>query len=110
MKGSTLVPSKVLVPVDGSPPSLRALDSVIEMMGQHSDTSLVLLNVQNISVVDRPNLCPASRRALARRNWRVRRIDLIDCDQRLSAGDVPLGTTCWSRSGLTEIPPEKGAP
>ena len=52
MKGSTLVASKVLVPVDGSPASLRALDFAIEMMGQHSDTSFVLLNVQNISAVD----------------------------------------------------------
>jgi len=41
-----------LVPVDGSPASLRALDFAIEMMGQHSDTSLVLLNVQNISAMD----------------------------------------------------------
>ena len=40
------------VPVDGSPASLRALDFAIEMMGQHSDTSLVLLNVQNISAMD----------------------------------------------------------
>ena len=47
-----MVPSKVLVPVDGSPASLRALDFAIEMMGQHSDTSLVLLNVQNISAME----------------------------------------------------------
>ena len=47
-----MVVSKVLVPVDGSPASLRALDFAIEMMGQHSDTSLVLLNVQNISAMD----------------------------------------------------------
>ena len=40
------------VPVDGSPASLRALDFAIEMMGQHSDTSFVLLNVQNISAMD----------------------------------------------------------
>jgi len=44
-----LVPSKVLVPVDGSPASLRALDFAIEMTGQNPGTSLVLLNVQNIS-------------------------------------------------------------
>ena len=47
-----MVPSKVLVPVDGSPASLRALDFAIEMTGQNSDTSLVLLNVQNISAMD----------------------------------------------------------
>ena len=51
-KGSPLVPSKVLVPVDGSPASLRALDFAIEMTGQNPDTSLVLLNVQNISAMD----------------------------------------------------------
>jgi nucleotide-binding universal stress UspA family protein len=47
-----LVPSKVLVAVDGSPASLRALDFAIEMTGQNPDTSLVLLNVQNISAMD----------------------------------------------------------
>ena len=47
-----MVPSKVLVPVDGSPASLRALDFAIEMTGQNPDTSLVLLNVQNISAMD----------------------------------------------------------
>ena len=46
-----MVPSKVLVPVDGSPASLRALDFAIEMTGQNPDTSLVLLNVQNISAM-----------------------------------------------------------
>jgi hypothetical protein len=45
-EGNTLlVPSKVLVPVDGSPASLRALDFAIEMTGQNPGTSLVLLNV-----------------------------------------------------------------
>jgi nucleotide-binding universal stress UspA family protein len=47
-----LVPSKVLVPVDGSPASLRALDFAIEMTRQNPSSSLVLLNVQNISAMD----------------------------------------------------------
>jgi len=47
-----LVPSKVLVPLDGSPASLRALDFAIEMTRQNPDTSLVLLNVQHISAMD----------------------------------------------------------
>ena len=47
-----MVPSKVLVPVDGSPASLRAVDFAIEMMGQNPDASLVLLNVQHISAMD----------------------------------------------------------
>ena len=46
-----MVPLKVLVPVDGSPASLRALDFAIEMTGQNPGTSLVLLNVQNISAM-----------------------------------------------------------
>jgi nucleotide-binding universal stress UspA family protein len=41
--------SKVLIPVDGSPASLRALDFAIEMARQNPNTSLVLLNVQTIS-------------------------------------------------------------
>jgi nucleotide-binding universal stress UspA family protein len=41
-----------LVPVDGSPASLRALDFAIEMMGLNPDTSLVLLNVHNIGAMD----------------------------------------------------------
>ena len=47
-----MVPSKVLVAVDGSPASLRALDFAIEMVGQNPDASLVLLNVQNISAME----------------------------------------------------------
>ena len=45
-------PSKVLVPVDGSPASLRALDIAIEMASQNPGTSLVLLNVQDISAIE----------------------------------------------------------
>ena len=47
-----MVASKVLIPIDGSPASLRALDFAIEMAGQNPGTSLVLLNVQNISAMD----------------------------------------------------------
>ena len=46
------MPSKVLVPIDGSPASLRALDFAIEMTGQNPGASLVLLNVQNISAME----------------------------------------------------------
>ena len=42
-------PAKVLIPVDGSPASLRALDFAIEMARQSHGASLVLLNVQTIS-------------------------------------------------------------
>jgi nucleotide-binding universal stress UspA family protein len=45
-------PSKLLVPVDGSPASLRAVDFAIEMASQNAGTSLVLLNVQNIGATD----------------------------------------------------------
>ena len=42
-------PSKVLIPVDGAPASLRALDFAIEMARPSAGASLVLLNVQTIS-------------------------------------------------------------
>ena len=47
-----MFPSKVLIPVDGSPASLRALDIAIEMASQNPGTSLVLLNVQDISAIE----------------------------------------------------------
>jgi nucleotide-binding universal stress UspA family protein len=46
-----MVPSKVLIPVDGSPASLRAVDFAIEIASQNQGSSLVLLNVQNISAM-----------------------------------------------------------
>ena len=45
-------PSKILIPVDGSPASLRAVDFAIEMASQDPGTSLVLLNVQNIRAME----------------------------------------------------------
>jgi len=44
-------PSKILIPVDGSPASLRAVDFAIEMVAQNPSTSLVLLHVQNIPAI-----------------------------------------------------------
>jgi nucleotide-binding universal stress UspA family protein len=45
-------PSKILIPVDGSAASLRAVDFAIEMVAQKPNTSLVLLNVQNIAAIN----------------------------------------------------------
>ena len=66
----------VLVPVDGSPASLRAVDFAVKMASQTPGTSLVLLNVQNISAI----AAPASRRQLHNRlprpsgeRWRNRK-------------------------------------
>jgi nucleotide-binding universal stress UspA family protein len=47
-----MFPSKVLIPVDGSPASLRAVDFAIEMATQNPGASLVLLNVQNIGATE----------------------------------------------------------
>ena len=41
----------ILVPVDGSPASLRALDYAIKMASQTRGSSLVLLNVQNLGAM-----------------------------------------------------------
>ena len=45
-------PSKVLIPVDGSPASLRALDFAIEMARQHPGASFLPLKVQAISATE----------------------------------------------------------
>jgi nucleotide-binding universal stress UspA family protein len=44
--------SKILIPVDGSPASLRAVDFAIEMVGHNWGTSLVLLHVANLPAID----------------------------------------------------------
>jgi len=44
--------SKILVPFDGSPASLRAVDFAIAMANQNPGTSLVLLNVQNLGATE----------------------------------------------------------
>jgi hypothetical protein len=50
-----MAPSKISIPVDGSPASLRAVDFAIKMATQDPGSSLVLLlvllNVQNISAM-----------------------------------------------------------
>jgi nucleotide-binding universal stress UspA family protein len=51
-EGQRMLPSKILVPVDGSPASLRAVDFAIAMANQNQGTSLVLLNVQNIGATE----------------------------------------------------------
>ena len=43
---------KILVPVDGSPASLRAIEFAVEMVGQSPGTSLVLLHVSNIPAIE----------------------------------------------------------
>ncbi len=42
-------PSKVLIPVDGSPASLRALDFAIEMARQHPGASLLPLKYRSLA-------------------------------------------------------------
>jgi len=44
--------SKILIPVDGSSASLRAVDFAIEMAAQKPNTSLVLLHVQHIPAIN----------------------------------------------------------
>lgn len=45
-------PSKILIPVDGSAASLRAVDFAIEMVAQNPSTSLVLLHVHNLPAIE----------------------------------------------------------
>ena len=40
--------SKILVPLDGSPASLRALDFAVEQLVRNKEDSIVLLHVQNL--------------------------------------------------------------
>jgi nucleotide-binding universal stress UspA family protein len=44
--------SQILIPVDGSPASLRAVDFAIEMLARNPGDSLVLLHVQNIGAIN----------------------------------------------------------
>jgi len=47
-----MLASKILIPVDGSPASLRAVDYAIKMAIQNPGSSFVLLNVQNVSATE----------------------------------------------------------
>ena len=44
--------SKILIPVDGSPASLRALDFAVQRLVRGEGDSLVLLHVQNLGSID----------------------------------------------------------
>ena len=44
--------SKILVPLDGSPASLRALDFAVEQLVRNKEGSLILLHVQNLGSID----------------------------------------------------------
>ena len=44
--------SKILIPVDGSPASLRAVDFAVQRLVRGEGDSLVLLHVQNLGSVD----------------------------------------------------------
>ena len=44
--GSNVIPAKILVPIDGSEYSLRAIDHLFYIISDHSDISLTFLNVQ----------------------------------------------------------------
>jgi nucleotide-binding universal stress UspA family protein len=44
--GSNVAPAKILVPIDGSEYSLRAIDHLAYIVGDHSDISLTFLNIQ----------------------------------------------------------------
>ena len=45
-------PSKILIPVAGSPASLRVVDVAIEMLARNSGNSFVLLHFQHIGTID----------------------------------------------------------
>jgi nucleotide-binding universal stress UspA family protein len=75
-----MLASKILVPVDGSPASLRALDYAIEMAIQNPRSSFVLFNVQNVSATElsgefmegvQERLLQAADKALTCNRWQA---------------------------------------
>jgi nucleotide-binding universal stress UspA family protein len=91
---------KILAPVDGSPPSLRAVNLAIELAAGRQQTSIVLLNVQNISMV-----------ALSEGARAVMALWLEEEEERASAEALREATrACEAAGALFTVRVERGTP
>ena len=91
---------KILAPVDGSPASLRAVKLAIELAAGRQQTTIVLLNVHNISMLA---LTESARAVMA--------ILLEEEEKRASAEALREATrTCEASGALFTVRVERGSP
>ena len=91
---------KILAPVDGSPASLRAVKLAIELAAGRQQTTIVLLNVQNIPMLA---LTESARAVMA--------IWLEEEEERASAEALREATrTCEAAGALFTVRVETGPP
>ena len=91
---------KILVPVDGSPASLRAVKLAIELAAGRQQTTIVLLNVQNIPML---TLTEGARAVMA--------IWLEEEEERASAEALREATrACEAAGALFTVRVERGPP
>jgi nucleotide-binding universal stress UspA family protein len=94
---------KILAPVDGSPPSLRAVKLAIELAAGRLPTSIVLLNVQNIQNISMLALTEGARAVMA--------ILLEEEEGRASAEALREATrACEAAGALFKVRVERGRP
>ena len=91
---------KILAPVDGSPASLRAVKLAIELAAGRQQTTIVLLNVQNIPML---TLTESARAVMA--------IWLEEEEERASAEALREATrACEAAGALFTVRVERGPP
>jgi nucleotide-binding universal stress UspA family protein len=94
---------KILAPVDGSPPSLRAVKLAIELAAGRLPTTIVLLNVQNIQNISMLALTEGARAVMA--------ILLEEEEARASAEALREATrACVAAGALFTVRVETGTP
>jgi nucleotide-binding universal stress UspA family protein len=104
--------SKILVPLDGSPASLRALDFAIEQLVRNKEGSLILLHVLNLGSVDPAGVSAMMPDLLSDAAGQASAHALNDAVQKCDQQSIPYKTHTRAgpqvAAGVAEVAREEG--